>query len=336
MWYNRFFNCINTNFGDNMTGHKLAQWKNDFTRQNVFMRLCTKSDARYDIINLEPTMSKRVVKQSLLFNASIGFFEKEGNILALPGNPMEGPTLNGDFRYMNVYGRNGYNEKIPLFVPGGNESNIVNQTTSDYFTYAKPTGVWMRENRYCYPFINFCIERTEQIADSMRVLDVLRFHLKTPFLIVADEQILPTVKAMMKQVEDNVNYLVSSGVLPVDRVNILQKPIGPDTIKAVTDLIEWYYNDFDELCGKNSNSNPDKKERLLVDEVNANNESTKASYNELIEFMQEELDFVNKCLGTNMQIKKREEDADDDICGMDTDAGPGEMETTERSGNAGN
>lgn len=336
MWYNRFFNCINTNFGDNMTGHKLAQWKNDFTRQNVFTRLCIKADSRYDIANTPPTVRKRVVKQSLLFRASVGFFEKEGNVLALPAAPTEGPTLYGDFRNMKVYGRNGYNETIPIFVPGGNESDIVNMSSSEYFNYEKPSGVWMRENDYCYPFINFCIERTEQIADAMRVLDVLRFHLKTPFLIVADEQILPTVKRMMKQVEDNVNYLVSSGVLPVDRINILQKPIGPDTIKAVTDLIEWYYNDFDELCGKNSNSNPDKKERLLVDEVNANNESTKASYNELIEFMQEELDFVNKCLGTNMQIKKREEDADDDICGMDTDAGPGEMGTSERSDNTSN
>ena len=188
MWYNRFFNCIDLNYGENMTGYELAKWKNDFTRQNVFMRLCTKADARYDIINLEPAMSKRVIKQSLLCKASIGFFEKEGNILALPANPMEGPTLNGDFRRMNIYGRNGYNETINIFVPGGNETNFVKQTTSNYFTYAKPTGVWMRENRYCYPFINFCIERTEQIADAMRVLDGLRFHLKSPYIIVADEQ----------------------------------------------------------------------------------------------------------------------------------------------------
>ena len=63
---------------------------------------------------------------------------------------------------------------------------------------------------------------------------------------------------------------------------------------------------------------------------NANNESTKTNINELIDFMQSELDFVNECLGTNITVKKKEEDEDDDICGMDTVAGSGEMGTSER------
>lgn len=335
MWYNRFFNCINTNFGENMTGHKLAQWKNNIELQNIFIRLCNKALSRYDFEGLPDTVNERVLKQALLYHGSVGFFEKEGNVLCLPAQPSNGVTLYGDFRTMYVYGRNGYNEQINIFVPGGAESSLINKPVSDYVSYKEPTGVWMRENPFCFPFIQYCMSYAERIADSMRVLDINRHHMKIPYIIVADEQVIPTVKKTMQQVDDNVNYIVSSGVFPVDRVNIIQTPIGPDTLKTTTDLIEWYYNDFDELCGKNSNSNPDKKERLLVDEVNANNESTKTSINELIDFMQTELDFVNKSLGTNITVKKKEEDEDDDICGMDTDAGSEEMGTTERSDKSG-
>ena len=60
MWYNRFFNCINTNFGDNMTGHKLAQWKNNIELQNIFIRLCNKALSRYDFDGLPDTVNERV------------------------------------------------------------------------------------------------------------------------------------------------------------------------------------------------------------------------------------------------------------------------------------
>ena len=325
MWYDSFFGCINTGFGENLTGHKLAKWKNNIDLQNIFMRLANQALARYDFEGLPDTVNDRVLKMSLLYHGSIGFFEKEGNILALPAMPSNGVTLYGDFRSMYVYGRNGYNQEIPIYVRGGADSKLIEKPVGGIITNKQPKGVWMRENPYVFPFIRYCMSYAERIADAMRVIDINRHHMKTPFIIVADNQILNTVKKTLEMVDDNVNYIVSSGVFPVDRINVIPTQTTPETLKTATDLIEWYYNDFDELCGKNNNSNPDKKERLLVDEVNANNEKTKSSINELITFMQSELDFVNECLGTNITIKKQEGEEDDDICAMDTDAGPDKM-----------
>lgn len=305
MWYDNIFGCIPTALGtENTTQKRLAKYKNRATWQNIFTRLVSRALSRYDIEGYPDTVSGRVLRMSLLFHGSVGFFEREGAVLALPALPNANVTLYGDYKSMWVYGRNGFNKEIPIYVPGGDASELVNTGVGGLTLGKEPKGVWVRENPQVWPFINYCIDYADKIADAYRVLDVCRHHLKRPYIIVADEQVVPTVKRTMEAIDENQNYVVSSGIFPVDRINILDTKTPPESIKTVTDLIEWYYNDFDRLCFDNSNSNPDKAERLLVDEVNANNESTQADKADFIDYLQEQLDFVNAKLGTNMNVVK--------------------------------
>lgn len=321
MWYGPIFGCINLNLnGKAPKQNRLAAFKNNVTFQNVFARLVKKGLSRYEIEGLPDTCSERVVKTALLYHGSVGFFEKEGSILALPAAPGSDITLNGDFKSMFVYGRNGYNEQVPLYVPGGANSAEVNKgvlRTND----KTPRGVWVRENELVYPFLNYCIDYADKIADTFRTLDVSRFYLKRPGVFVAEEQAVPSLKKFFDSMENNQPYdIVSTGIYDVSKVNLLEIQSSVDNIKGCTDLIEWYMNDFDNLCFKNSNSNPDKKERLLVDEVNSNNEATDAQGDSFIEFLQEQLDFVNESLGTSLSVKiNKEEKENDDIRGMDRD-----------------
>lgn len=330
-WFDKIFACIPTALGkEKRTQRQLAKWQNEVALQNIFSRLVERALSRYDIEGYPETVNGRVLRMSLLFHGSVGFFEREGNVLALPALPNANVTLYGDFKSMWVYGRNGFNEEIPIYVPGGADSKLVNEGVGSVNLGKNPRGVWIRENMQAYPFINYCIEYAEKIADAYRVLDINRHHLKIPYIIVAEEQVIPTVKAAMDALDDNVNYIVSSGIFPVDKVNVIDTPTGPDTLKATTDLIEWYYNDFDRLCGKNSNSNPDKAERLLVDEVNANNESTESDKANFLDYLQEQLDFVNEMMGTAMRVVelKGDDENDDDVSGLDSDTGPDKMGTT--------
>ena len=322
MWYGPIFGCINLNLGGKAPKQsKLASFKNNVTFQNVFARLVKKGLSRYEIEGLPDTCSERVVKTALLYFGSVGLFEKEGAILALPAAPGSDITLNGDFKSMFVWGRNGYNEQVPLYVPGGANSKEVNKgviRTSD----KTPRGVWVRENELVYPFLNYCIDYAEKISDTMRTLDIARFYLKRPGIFVAEEQAVSSLKKFFDSMENNQPYdIVSTGIYDVTKVNLLQIDQNPDNIKSCTDLIEWYMNDFDNLCFKNSNSNPDKKERLLVDEVNSNNEATDAQGDSFLEYLQEQFDFVNESLGTNITVKLNKEEKDyDDILGMDSDS----------------
>lgn len=328
MWFNNLFSPINITLGGkSKTKKQLAEYENWIEFQNEFAECVHKGLNRYEFQNLPKTVNDRVLRMSLLYHGSVGFFEKEGNILALPALPNAAVTLYGDFKSMFVYGRNGFNQEISTYVPGGAESPLVNTPVGGYSLNKKPRGVWVRENEQAFPFINYCIEYAEKIADTHRTLDVSRRNIKTPYIIVAEEQVVPSVKKFFEQRDANMDYIVSSGIFPADRVNVLPIQTTADNLKSCTDLIEWYSNQFDALCGKNSNANQDKKERLLVDEVNANNESTESNIDSVIKFLQEQLDFVNECFGTNIKVVKKEVEENDDIRGMDSNTGSGEMES---------
>ena len=320
MWYNEIFNCISLNLGNSKpTNKKLAAFKNNAEFQNAFARLTYKALARYDFEGLPDTVNERVLKMALLYHGSVCFFEKEGNLLALPAMPDSSLTLYGDFKSCFVYGRNGYNQKVNLYIHGGADSKLVDKGYPSTGNKT-PSGVWVRENEYAYPFLNFCIAYAEKIADTMRTLDVSRKNIKTPYIISAEEQIINSVKRYFENRDNNEEYIISSGVFPADKIALLPIETTAENLKACTDLIEWYMNDFDSLCGKNSNANQDKKERLLVDEVNANNETTESNIDAILRYMQQGLDDVNEHFGVNITVIKKEEDDDDDLSGMDSDS----------------
>lgn len=302
------FNCIDLSLGGkSRTQKRIAQFKNQVEFMNALNRLVEKGLARYDFEGLPETVDDRVLKMSLLFHGSVCFFEKDGGILALPAAPNSNLNLYGFYKSCFVYGRNGFNDTIPLFIPGTDDAKILNKGFYTLNQNEKPRGVYVRENKMTYPFINYCIAYAEKISDTMRSIDTIRKNIKRPFVVTAEEQLVPTVKKFFEDRDDNVEYIVSSGVFPADKINILPIETNVESLKSATDLIEWYYNDFDNLCKKNSNANPDKRERLLVDEVNSNNESKKADEDSFRSYLTEQLDFVNECLGTNIKLKEVEE-----------------------------
>lgn len=309
------FNCIDLSLGGkSKTQRKIAEFKNSLAWQNAYHHFATKGLSRYEIENLEPCMSSRVMLMSLLYHGAICVFEKDGAILALPAAPCGNPNLNGDYKSCWVYGRNGFNEEIPLFIPGADENGLMKKGYVTLNQDKKPRGVLIRENEFMYPFINYCIDYAEKVSDTMRTIDVVRANIKRPYVIAAEEQLVPTVKKFFEERNANVDYIVSTGVFPADKISILPFETNAESIKVATDLIEWYYNDFDNKMFKNSNANPDKKERLLVDEVNSNNESRETEKQKFRDYLQEQLDFCNDCLGTNLQLK--EEPKDDAVQGM--------------------
>lgn len=318
------FNCIDLNLGGkSKTNKRLAQWKNHVEYMNALARLVERALARYDFEGLPDTVNDRVLKMSLLFHGSVCFFEKNGSVLALPATPNSNLNLYGDYKSCFVYGRNGFNETIPLFIQGADESKDIKRGFMTLNQNEKPRGVYVRENKLTYPFINYAMTYAEKIADTMRTIDVTRANIKRPFVITAEEQLVPTVKKFFEDRDDNVNYIVSSGVFPADKINILPIETNAEAMKCATDLIEWYFNDFDNLCLKNSNSNPDKKERLLVDEVNANNQSTEDNDESFRDYLTAQLDFVNECLGTDIRLKEVKDD--DAIQGLGINGGYGSL-----------
>lgn len=298
--------------GQSRTSKKIAQYKNKTEFMNVYAMLVNEALGRYKFENLPDTVNERVVLESLLWYGSVGFFIKSGNILALPGMPSEAYTLYGDPTKMIVYGRNGFTDTINLYVPNGDDSALVRSSTNG--TAPKEgTGVWVRENRMVFPFINYCIEYADKIADTLRTLDTTRMNIKRPYVVVAEEAIINSVKSFFNKRDANEEYIISSGVFPADKINLLPFDTNPENLRDCTMLVEWYMNQFRQLEGMKAPSTVDKKAQVSVPELNRDEDVSDSKTENVTEYIQQQLDFLNEKLGCNITVESNfDEEGDSD------------------------
>lgn len=319
-WYSNMFNIYLSGNGSEMTNKKLSKMKNNIMFQNTFARLLQDALHRYKFNNLPETISERVLLQSLIWYGSAVIFEKDGNLLALPGVPTgDGYNIYGDPASAWVFSATGqFNEPVKTFLPGSDESSFLKKTLSGKQT-GDIKGVFIRENALCYPFIRQCIFFADAIADSMRTLDVCRQNIKQPFVVVAEESIVNSVREFFKKRNNNEEYIINSGVFPADKISLLPFETNADNLNNATELVDWYENKWRELCSIENNGQIDKKgENLIQSEVDVNDEYTEMSVDKCLKYIQEGLDYVNTLFGTNITVEpnRKEENKDgenDDI-----------------------
>lgn len=299
MWYNGLCNLNGYVPGVKKTQKQLNRWKNDFVFQNEFIRNMTDAMNRYHIENLPDTCSQRVILQSLLWTGTVYVFEKSGNLIALPGAP-DGSGLNvyGDYGGAWVWGANGFNEHIKLFLPGSDESTFLKKTINNLPVDGQ--GVMIRENPVLYPFINQVIYYSDRMADTLRKIETAQKNAATPYIITAEESIVNTVKEFMNRRDNNEEFIVSSGIFPADKISLLPFDIQADSIQTMTEVYDWLGSHFRELCSVKNTTNIDKKgENLIEDEVNINDQYTAMQGDKVLDCLNEGCDYVNKIFGEN-------------------------------------
>lgn len=289
---------------------KLAKFKNNREFINVFSRLVNDALNRYSFEGLPETVSERVLQQALLYYGNVVFFEKAGNLLALPGGASTDFNIYGDPKNAFVWGKNGYTQEISLYIPGGENGAFIREGVSGRTMPEEFTGVYVRENRLNFPCIEYCIEYADAIADTMRTLDVVRANIKQPYIITAEESVIPSVKAFFRNRDNNENYIISSGIFPADKINLLPFDVNDQNLKNATELVEWYLTQFYSIIGVQTRNNPDKKAQVSVEEIEGDTESTELQIDKVIDCLQMHLDIVNKCFSTNIRVKKNEMDSE--------------------------
>lgn len=323
-WIDSLFPQIYCGAGDTQKSlKKMAKQDNSIELQNWYARCISDALDRYDLEGVPDTCSKRVIKMALLFYGSCVFFDKNGSLLALPGMPTEDFNVYGDPGFAWVFGRNGTNERVKLFIPGGENSQFLNRGVTGVKIGGNYAGVFVRENYLMFPMARYVMSYALRLADTFRAMDVVRKNLKRPYCIVAEESCIKTVREYLNSRDENVEAIVSTGIFPVEKVKILPFDTQPDALKSLQELHEWYYNQFKSLCGLANNPQSDKKERLLVDEVNADADAADMQLDKVLECLNEHLDYVNQCFGTSMKAvpkhkdEGKEENDDDDVSGSD-------------------
>ena len=330
-WYDGIWQIPIDLGGSRKNRKKLADFKNMLAFQIVFQRLAEDALNRYEFEGLPETLSVRVILQSLLWHGNVIFFEKEGGLFALPGAPSGTFNVYGEPAEAQVYSINGmFNEPVKLYLPGSDAASFLKKTDFVVPT-GKAQGVIVWENKQRYPFINAVMYYAERIADTLRTLDVVRENIKTPQIFFCEESVKNSVERFLEDRESNMSAIISTGVFEVDKVKTV--PIDPKgtALSDITALVEWYESKFRELCGKDNNAQMDKKgENLIQDEVNINDEYTELGVDKCVKTMQEYIDYVNQIFGTNITVKKKEEEVDAEKSDLSGDDRSGESDVPEQ------
>lgn len=307
MWFDGMFSIpidISSGYGEKTRNRRmLNKFKDDLTFQVNFSKAVEDALNRYSIEGIPETMSERVILQSLLLHASVVFFEKDGQLFALPGVPTEDLNIYGDPGFAEVFSLNGtFNEQVKLFIPGSDKTTFLE---SPYILGGgKAYGVMVWENKKRFPYIYSVMLYSQAISDTYRTLDVIRANIKNPQIFYGEESMRTTVERYLETRESNASAgFISTGNLEADKLKLVPFDPKGTSLSDVTGLIEWYEGKLKERNGVKNNSQMDKKgENLVTAEVDVTDQSTSKGVDDLCEYLQEQLDIANDFFGLQMKV----------------------------------
>lgn len=142
-----------------------------------------------------------------------------------------------------------------------------------------------------------------KLANIDRTIDVNIQAQKMPIIIKCSDKQRLSLKRMIDQRNDNEPVIWTDKALDLEGVEVLntQAPIVFDKLEIQKHNI---WNECMTFLGIN-NANQDKRERLVDDEVQANNEQVEASFNIMLKAREQACKRINEIFGTNIKVKKR-------------------------------
>ena len=142
-----------------------------------------------------------------------------------------------------------------------------------------------------------------RLADLTRAQDVNITAQKTPILIITSDRQKLTMKNVFNQWSGNEPVIYGDKEMNIDGVKVL-KTDAPIVFDKIQIQKHQLWNEVMTFLGVN-NANQDKKERLVDDEVQANNEQVKICLDVMLKARQSACNEINRIFGTNIKVSAR-------------------------------
>ena len=142
-----------------------------------------------------------------------------------------------------------------------------------------------------------------RLYEIERAIDVNVKAQKTPTLILSSEQQRLTMKNLYMQYDGNEPFIFGDKNMDFDGIKSL-KTDAPFVADKLQILKRQIWNEALTFCGI-ENSNQDKKERLVADEVGSNYGNIEAQRNVMLNMRREAAEKINKMFGTNIKVNFR-------------------------------
>lgn len=262
-----------------------AQEENMKLLANEFNYWSNIAVSRLKWVGLPETVDERLLNMGLYLFGHVAFFRHEAlGLIALPCD--EGHRFNLLYQPIEVTAQ-GYDRTFQL-------SNVNTDDHVFEFVRYTPTG---------FPQAVSVMTLVFRMADVLRAIDVIIQRMKRPYFIVCEEKERITIQNAIKQIKDNEDLILGLKDYGLgDRaIQIAPTPQVTD-FESLWETYKRYETRLYTLLGID-NKGYEKKERLVVDEVNANNMVIQMSDEIILKELKRCLERVNKTFGTNISVE---------------------------------
>ncbi len=181
--------------------------------------------------------------------------------------------------------------------------------------YDKDDCVIIENNKLRLATHDFIMFFVNKLTEAERTMDVNIKACKTPVIFACDDKDVLTFKRIFQQVDGNVPAIFADRGLNLDSIQSFQTGV-----KFMGNELMDYANDVENklLTFLGVNNNPvDKKERLITDEANANNQLIDSFAALQLEARQRACEEIKKKFGIELTVKRRQAPVENSVGGVE-------------------
>lgn len=238
---------------------------------------------RYDWENLPSGVSERLLNIGLYMYGTVAFFEHENlGLTALPCMASQ---------YNILY------EPTTVTVVGYSYDHLITDPKDFGYVRSSPTGI---------PLAISVFDYVKRMCDILRSIDVIAQRMKRPFVVMCEEKQRLTFQNLFKQIKDNEELIIGLKDYPLDKQHV---DIAPLPAVQGLDKLWESYSRYETILSSRLGINTigqSKRERMVVDEVNANNMTIEMNNEVNVKELTLGIDRVNKKFGTNIKVTVKE------------------------------
>ena len=262
----------------------IAKRLNNRIYSDYFYRLMLIARALFEWKNLPNNIDEKWIERFLFSDGACIFYEDPtfGYMVAKMG-------LRGNLNYYSE--PTGLYPIAPNYVYEGKElTNNVN-------------AVIIRNNDEMIPTFPTIQIYAYKLANIDRTIDINIQNQKTPIIVRCSDKQKMTFKQAIKQRDENEFVIYGDKGLDLNGISVLKTdtPVVFDKLQIQKNHV---WNECMTFLGVN-NANMDKRERLVADEVGANNEQVKASEDVMLKAREHACKLINQMFGTNIEVHRR-------------------------------
>ena len=275
-------------------GKKLGARQNEAMMLNIMTQRALEDRARNVALSsfrwngLPPSVDPRYIEMMLLDNGFCIYFNDE-----LMGDIALGGSINSQ---IDVYGTPVL--RRPIGQNGYTTQRTRNNSVIIYNNYTRTPSYHILKN-----FV-------DRMYHVQRAIDVNIRQQKTPKIIGVDQNTERRVLEALRQVDENGLAIITDPTTKdifksemKDNIYDVSSPYIADKLETEKHNI---WNEFLTWRGV-ENSNADKKERLVADEVGSNSGNVEAERNAMLYARQDACEKINAMFGTNISVDYRED-----------------------------